>query len=60
MVSINGEGEITSYPTWEIIEPNWKYLESNFLYPLKNFFIGNSREDTGKWTEAKFLQKKDP
>ena len=60
MVMINGEGEITSYPTWKIIEPNWKYLESNFLYPQTNFFVGNTWGDPRKWIEAKNLQKKDP
>ena len=60
MVLIKGEGEITSYPTWAIIEPNWKYLESNFLYLLTNFFMGNTSEDTGKWIGAKNLQKKRP
>jgi len=26
-------GQITSFPTGEIIEPNRKYLESNLFYP---------------------------
>ena len=30
-------GQITSFPTGEIIEPNRKYLESNLFYPLSNF-----------------------
>jgi len=30
-------GQITSFPTGEIIEPNRKYLESNSFYPLSNF-----------------------
>ena len=30
-------GQITSFPTEEIIEPNRKYLESNSFYPLSNF-----------------------
>ena len=30
-------GQITSFPTEEIIEPNMKYLESNSFYPLSNF-----------------------
>ena len=29
-------GQITSFPTEEIIEPNRKYLESNVFYPLSN------------------------
>ena len=29
-------GQITSFPTGEIIEPNRKYLESNSFYPLSN------------------------
>jgi len=29
-------GQITSFPTEEIIEPNRKYLESNSFYPLSN------------------------
>ena len=31
-------GQITSFPTEEIIEPNRKYLESNSFYPLSNFY----------------------
>jgi len=30
-------GQITSFPTEEIIEPNRKYLESNSFYPISNF-----------------------
>ena len=41
-------GQITSFPTEEIIEPNMKCLESNSFYPLSNFFIGNPWNDTGK------------
>ena len=33
-------GQITSFPTGEIIEPNRKYLESNLFYPLSNFSSG--------------------
>ena len=29
-------GQITSFPTEEIIEPNRKYLENNSFYPLSN------------------------
>ena len=31
-------GQITSFPTGEIIEPNRKYLESNSFYKLSNVF----------------------
>ena len=31
-------GQITSFPTEEIIEPKRKYLESNSFYPLSNLF----------------------
>ena len=42
-------GQITSFPTGEIIEPKMKYLESNnSLYPLSNFFIGNPWDDAEK------------
>jgi len=30
-------GQITSFPTEEIIEPKRKFLESNSFYPLSNF-----------------------
>jgi len=30
-------GQITSFPTGEIIEPNRKYLESNSFYPQSYF-----------------------
>ena len=30
-------GQITSFPTGEIIEPNRKYLEINVFYQLSNF-----------------------
>ena len=30
-------GQITSFPTEEIIEPNRKYLEINSFYLLSNF-----------------------
>ena len=30
-------GQITSFPTGEIIEPNRRYLESNLFYELSNF-----------------------
>ena len=30
-------GQITSFPTGEIIEPNRKYLEINSFYPLTHF-----------------------
>ena len=50
MVIKNRKGEITSYPTWAIMEPNRKYLyspsfciESNFWY-----LVGNTGEDAGK------------
>ena len=33
-------GQITSFPTEEIIEPNRKYLESNSFYPLSNLIYG--------------------
>jgi len=36
-------GQITSFPTGEIIEPNRKYLESNLFYPLSNFYLNFSR-----------------
>jgi len=32
-------GQITSFPTGEIIEPNRKYLESNSPYSPSNFCI---------------------
>ena len=36
-------GQITSFPTEEIIEPNRKYLESNSFYPPTHFGIrGNT------------------
>ena len=38
-------GQITSFPTEEIIEPNMKYLESNSFYPLSNLIY---REYLGK------------
>ena len=38
-------GQITSFPTGEIIEPNRKYLESNSFYPLSNLIY---REYLGK------------
>ena len=31
-------GQITSFPTGEIIEPNRKYLESNSFYLLSNLY----------------------
>ena len=31
-------GQITSFPTGEIIEPKSKYLEINSFYPLSNLF----------------------
>ena len=31
------KGQITSFPTGEIIEPKREYLESNSFYPLSNF-----------------------
>ena len=33
-------GQITSFPTGEIIEPNRKYLESKVFYPLSNVSKG--------------------
>ena len=33
-------GQITSFPTEEIIEPNRKYLESKVFYPLSNVSKG--------------------
>ena len=38
-------GQITSFPTGEIIEPNREYLESNSFYPLSNLIY---REYLGK------------
>ena len=40
-------GQITSFPTGEIIEPNRKYLESNSFYPLTQFL--NFREHLKKY-----------
>ena len=37
-------GQITSFPTGEIIEPNRKYLESNVFYPLSNLLKGIIKE----------------
>ena len=33
-------GQITSFPTGEIIEPKRKYLESNSFCPLSHFLLG--------------------
>jgi len=42
-------GQITSFPTGEIIEPNRKYLESNSFYPPTLFCIlGNTWNNIGK------------
>ena len=36
-------GQITSFPTGEILEPKRKYLESNSFYPPMHFCIlGNT------------------
>ncbi len=54
-------GQITSFPTVEIIEPSRKYLESNSFYPLTNFFIGYYRwNDSEKLIELVTLHKKRP
>ena len=42
MVIKNRKGEITSYPTWAIMEPNSKYLDSQSFCTSSNF--GNYRE----------------
>ena len=41
-------GQITSFPTGEIIEPNGKYLEIKSFYPLSNLFYRDTWGDTGK------------
>ena len=42
MVIKNRKGEITSYPTWAIMEPNSKYLDSQSF--CKSKFFDNYRE----------------
>ena len=41
-------GQITFFPTGEIIEAKRKYLESNSFIHYK-IFIGNTWDETGKW-----------
>ncbi len=50
MIIKNGESEISSYPTWEIIEPNRKYLESVSFYPSSHF--GIYREYLGRYMKV--------
>ena len=41
-------GQITSFPTGEIIEPNRKYFEGNSFIHYQIYFIGNTWGETGK------------
>ena len=52
-------GQITSFPTGEIIEPNRKYLESNSFYPPTLFgILENTWNNIGK-IEGMNSNKKD-
>ena len=54
-------GQITSFPTGEIIEPNRKYLERYSFYTLSNLFyrkyLGRHRKVNRR---NEFAKKKDP
>ena len=62
MVIKNRKGEITSYPTWAIMEPNSKYLDSQSFCTSSNF--GIYREYWCRRREVirskEFAKKKDP
>ena len=47
-------GQITSFPTVEIIEPNRKDLESKSLYPLSNFYREDLKQNKKKNRSNKF------